>query len=348
MTTFDRMLWRAAGRLQRALEPPVTDFQLPHLNYRLGMMLPQLTESLSTALRKGWSVSADYARQQILTELECLQSKIQVALHAVKSAAERISLPTQRDLYDEFMALHGEFEMCCVNLREQTVSVETEPIVLDDVELGRFRIQLDWRQILNVKADPYTVAALSPRYPASSRQITHPHVAGTRLCEGDATMPIQRALKSGRLTDFFHIVNRVLHTYNADGPYAALEEWKAVACHACNEFVSGELEICGHCQQSICDGCWNSCAHCTESCCDACISSCACCSESCCANCLTDCSECEEQVCPNCFPSDTLCKACHAHSKSPIAETTTPAKTQQSPSEIAVQSAGLGEVVVPA
>lgn len=348
MITFNRLLWRAAGRLQRALEPPADDFQLPHLNYRLRTTLPQLTESLSTALRKGWSVSADYARKQVLSELWCLQSQIQVALHALESAANQISLPAQRDLYDEFVALDSEFEMCSVNLREQTVSVETEPIVLDDVELGRFRIQLDWRQIRNVNSHPYAVEALTPCYPASSRQIPHPHITGTRLCEGDGTVPIQQALRSGRLTDFFQIVNRVLHTYNSHGPYVALDDWRSVECHACGQLVSTEGDYCRNCQESVCESCSTWCAHCEESRCDACIGRCAGCDDGCCPNCLTTCSECEEQVCPNCFPSDTLCKACHALTTSPIAEDSDTATTQKSPSEIAVQSAGLGEVVVPA
>lgn len=330
MSTFNRVLWRAAERLQRALEPPPIDFQLPNLNDSRIRNLPRRANLLATALRKGWSLAVDVECDRALYDVLSFQSQIQAAMSEIEKTKLNRSVTAQAELYNEFVALEAEFVDCQVNLRDQTVSILTEPIVLQDVELGALRIQLNWKEILDVKARPYTVEALTPRYPASSRQIPHPHVAGTQLCEGDATVPIQQALRSGRLTDFFHIVDRVLHTYNSAGPYAELDEWNAVACHCCSELVSGEADSCGNCQQSICESCWNSCAHCAESRCDACIHSCACCGDSCCSHCLTSCSVCEEQVCPNCFPSDTLCKDCHAHTTSSTPESPGFAATEKS------------------
>ena len=51
-------------------------------------------------------------------------------------------LPTQRELFQEIIALEGEFDEVRLD-RKGTLSVVTEPIILDGFDLGRFEIALD-------------------------------------------------------------------------------------------------------------------------------------------------------------------------------------------------------------
>ncbi|MDB5385326.1 MAG: hypothetical protein JWM11_972 [Planctomycetaceae bacterium] len=343
MSKFNRLFWRAAGSLQRALEPPTTASIRLRLADSLLTTIPELTERLNSVQRRGWSRATTHVRGQVLSQLRRFHSQIQDGLDAFNAATLPSSIPTQKDLYDEFVALADEFEEYELDLKKRTISVVTESIVMDDIELGQFRIRLDWSEIPNTKNHAYAVEALTPCHPSSSHHITHPHVTSNCLCEGDATVPIRQALRSGRLTDFFQIVDVVLHTYNGDSPYATLSEWRSVECHSCGQQAAGDADYCSYCRDAVCESCWTSCQNCDESRCDACIRGCSCCDESICPNCLKTCLECDEQVCPTCLHSKTLCKACHAQTKSETPDTATNPEFQTATS---LQSAGLGQIAV--
>ena len=67
--------------------------------------------------------------------------------------------------------------------------VETEGIVLEDVELGAFRIVLHWERIGAGRA--YAVVALDPNCPVGRSDATHPHVEDHQLCEGAGATAIR-------------------------------------------------------------------------------------------------------------------------------------------------------------
>ena len=104
---------------------------------------------------------------------------------------------------------------------------------------------------------PYTIHALEPN-PAEGRpEVVHPHVDRHRLCEGDASMPIRRALDDGRLADFFALVRSVLRTYNPDSPYVELADWDAVVCFDCGDRCpSDDAATCEVCDRQMCRDCW--------------------------------------------------------------------------------------------
>ena len=69
------------------------------------------------------------------------------------------------------LALEDAFEDVQCDVEEHLISVTTEPVILDGIDLGRFQIRLDWEQLL--QPQPYTVVALDP-HPAESNRIGHP------------------------------------------------------------------------------------------------------------------------------------------------------------------------------
>ena len=51
--------------------------------------------------------------------------------------------PSLREIYAELMGLVDEFPEVEFDLRGHTLSVVTDPVTLDDMSLGPFRIELD-------------------------------------------------------------------------------------------------------------------------------------------------------------------------------------------------------------
>jgi hypothetical protein len=344
MSPFEPILWRAAGKIECILKSREVH-QLPVPPQRANYdVLHALTDQLATVRHRGWQKATESVALQLRVQLLHIQFQIKLALENVMICAEKQRSASQAEIYAELVALASEFEDFHVDLRKSKLSVITEDIVLDDLDLGRFRIILDLNEgLTNATSQPYTVEALSPCCPESRSDITHPHVLRNRLCEGDATAPLRQALRDGRLTDFFQIINQVLNTYNSDSPYASLKDWEGTECHACGNHISNVSSYCNLCNNQVCDDCGTYCQFCEASACDCCMDTCQCCEEACCPNCLKLCTECRKQVCPNCFNFNRICEACDDQSTS---ETTDTAPDQESDAEITVQSDRLGQVAV--
>ena len=193
-----------------------------------------------------------------------------------------------KDVFRDIVALEGEFDGVDVNLRAGTLSVVVGPITLLDVELGAFRIELDLDGVARAVSSPYAVIALTPHPAESNSDVTHPHVQDDALCEGAGREAIRRALREGRLLDFFMVVANILRTYNPNGPYVALADWSGARCGDCDDLVSPDrLGSCRDCAQSVCDDCSVACGQCQGACCGDCLSSCASCDEPRCQDCLS-------------------------------------------------------------
>ena len=109
-----------------------------------------------------------------------------------------------------------EFEAVDIDLGEHELSVTTDRIVLEGINLGSFKIRLDWHLLGFSSA--YRVMALDPNPAAKNEDITHPHVQDGNLCEGEGRSAVQAALEECRLYDFFLLVSRLLHTYGRGKP----------------------------------------------------------------------------------------------------------------------------------
>ena len=131
---------------------------------------------------------------------------------------------TLGDLVADLLALEREFGNRQIDLRCSVLSVETEPIVLEGMDLGRFRIALDWSRWEDDQ--PYDIIALEPNPAAGNSAVTHPHIEQDGLCTGEGRLPIRQALAEGRLFDLFLLIRQILSTYNPD-KRAALRCFKA-------------------------------------------------------------------------------------------------------------------------
>jgi hypothetical protein len=341
MPPFDPALWRLASRIQRQIAA-IPQPHIPALDHSLWLAARRIQERRVHITHRPWPATRHRLTSQLTATLCRLQEQLQSLTRALTNE-NHPELPSQRFLYEELVAVREEFEDFEFDLRKNTLSVTTDDIQLEGIELGRFRIQLDVPE-LSRGAHCYRVIALSPNRAASRDDATHPHVVDHELCEGDGALPLRMALRSGRLCDFFVIVDRILQTYNSSSAYVSLNSWEDDAtCECCGDRVPEYARYyCDACEQDTCEECATSCSHCGSSACDSCIERCPDCDKRSCAACLTSCRVCQQRCCPDC-QTDSLCEDCDAPETHD--EETIPATV---PAVATVQSDSLGETLVPA
>jgi hypothetical protein len=307
MTTFSRLLVRTAARIQaHYLEtprplPPLPDFAWAECQ--------RLTRLVRHAQRFGWTTTARRLEPSLQRALGRLTDELgQITGQFTTHPAPIV--PSLRELYDELVAIHEEFEHVRIELRHSLLIVQTDPIVLDDVDLGRFEIRLQWDRLQ--RASPYWIRALDPRPAAVDASLYHPHVRDEVLCEGEGKQAIRNTLARGYLSEFFLVVARILETYNGGSAYASLANWEGRLCTDCGDVADEEgCRECSRCHDLLCSDCSQTCVGCDRDFCGECIGRCEGCEERCCNGCLSSCSACEGHYCDECL-SDGLCEICTA------------------------------------
>ena len=227
-----RLRLRWALRIQSQFRPPP---EAPGPYPLEQWIAVQRCHRLETKARqRGWFAAARRIRGHLMRAIADFQE-------AMISWQRQLQQPTAavltlRQLLQELASLDAEFSQVDYDLAPGTLAVVTEPIVLEDIDLGPFRIELQLGDRQHMFG--YQVIAIEPRAAAADDEVTHPHVRNGHLCEGEGTLPIRRALADGRLFDFFQIVQQILLTYNAGSAYIPLDDWNGVACVACGDSVS--------------------------------------------------------------------------------------------------------------
>ena len=303
-----------ANRIQEAL------MALKHVRYldltrQLASLTGQLqqltTESrkMGTSIAKGWLSAAQTGCEKVSR----LLGEVEYCVPRIRPLAEKPlkETPTLSTLIEELDALEEKFGEIEFDTAKNTLSVITEPITLEDINLGRFKVQLELNKLDHLYySSPYFVIALEPNPAATNDSVTHPHVSDEKLCEGDGCAAIRAALEEGRICDFFVLVRSILNTYSADSPYVRLDDWEGSACYDCGRTMSSEdTYYCEHCEHDYCGECSTYCRRCEETVCLGCSGQCSYCQEMLCRNCVSKCEECGELFCESCLKDD-LCPNC--------------------------------------
>jgi hypothetical protein len=298
MPAFDRMLWRTASRIAEALRdqrPLLSAVGLPSGAWE---ELQRLVQRRDDATRRGWSCATTDLCRQLQMRLKWLVTDLNAAAARLDQVAA--PLPAVGDLYQELLALQQEFDEVVINLKATLITVTTDAIALDGLDLGRFDLVWDWSRL--DEHDALRVVAREPNGPADRDDITHPHVQDECLCEGEATVPLRQALESGRLGDYFLILRQTLETYNPRSAYVNLHDWHGLDCENCGATRSrDDLFGCDNCDNRVCEDC---------------LERCATCSTSACRSCLYLCETCDQFFCPRCWPTglqpvSLVCRSCH-------------------------------------
>lgn len=303
---------------------------------------------LRLAGQRRWQAAIDGLRDQLAYSLRDLRGELERLEREVTRPRHEPQVQSPHEIYDDLVTLERDFEGLRIDLKGQLLSVETDSIMLEEVDFGRFQIELDWSDVGQARS--YEVKALDP-YPAQAdSEVVHPHVRENSLCEGEGQGPIRRALEQGRLLDFFLLVRQILETYNPGSAYESIDKWESgLSCGDCGHRMSGDDSSgCGRCGRDLCDECVSSCGDCGDYYCPGCLSECNSCAELFCNGCLKSCEVCDKKLCGGCL-TDDLCSECleqreeEQDAEEPEADG---AVVEAAPA--AVHALCLGEVAVPA
>lgn len=312
---------------QAAPAPKLLD--LPESNWSELVRWNDLTQK---AFQRGWRSAAQSCLQRFIPELHDLVRELERIQWNLPQEETPKPLPSIAEIHADLVAIQGEFEGFRIDPAKHLLAVHTESLVLDDVELGRFRIELRWDQLKD--HTPYKTVPLEANSASTNPDVSHPHVQNDWLCEGNGQDAIHAALAEGRLLDFFLLVRQVLRTYNRASAFVPLQDWESAECYDCGELV-GEIGECARCRSSVCGDCLTGCHDCEECYCSSCIGRCPACSASSCQQCLCDCCQCHESFCMECL-DDGICSECERK----LAEV--------APAQASVQPNGVCQAPVPA
>lgn len=299
--------YRAAIDILQALQDARTPRPLTVLDESI-RQCERWRRRLELANAKNWTAAANDAADKLRGALDTLRLRSGHAIDDLTRLTKPRLKPTASSIFQDIEGLRGEFENVTIDPARKQLSVKTSYISFEYVELGSFEICLRWAFIN--QSVSYDVLALDPNCPSSNDSVTHPHVQGDSLCEGEGADAIRRALDEGRIYDFFCIVDHVLQNYNPDSAYVQIEVWNGVSCKACGDDVdTDEVVGCCKCETELCLDCSTSCESCVDRFCSECISSCECCGDDICQMCLKSCDDCGDSFCKTCLFEGT-CDDC--------------------------------------
>lgn len=311
----DKQIVQVAGMIQEVLLK-LRKSRYVECMQRLSLFMSKVqsvthdSRRLALSLSRDWFAAAERCCKGIGRQL----NEIPYAVCTAENILNRrdVKVPNLSVIAEEIRALRDEFGDVEFNWDEEALCAVTEPITLEEVYLGRFRIALYIERLGELYHQvPYFVMAIDPHPAATDEAVTHPHVSNEQVCEGDGGAAIRAALEAGRLTDFFTLVRSILTTYNPESPYVPLADWHGTPCYECGYVMDSENSYyCTYCENAVCDECSAVCESCAEVVCKSCACACEICERSLCPHCAkTKCSQCESVCCASCL-DDGLCPDC--------------------------------------
>jgi hypothetical protein len=331
-------LLRMALRIARALHIPANDHPLELETEALiaeSSLLRSTWRRICRCRQRHWHLAADRLQRSLQNQARNIEHWCRPLLQPRQSS---VSPPDPMEIRRELLAIEEEFGAVEIDLKLRTIRAVTDPVALEEIELGPFAIELHASRLGHGRgSDCFRILALEPNPAASNESVTHPHVSDGVLCPGEASAPIREALNSGRLLDAFCLVRSVLSTYNAASPYVRLEDWTGVACADCGYSTDHDnLSFCPACEKDYCEECISICEICEESCCSGCLERDRQSGRYCCPSCRHTCAECERTVDHDSFDEESeLCPECRQQQEEneDDHDTTDPTQTAEVPTE---------------
>lgn len=273
-------------------------------------MLFSLRRQVDKAEAHGWRLASVRLSQRFASVLRA----VDVSLSGLREQSQLITpvAPSLRDLMAELRQLDDEFGTVTIDTKRQFLSVRTDTIVLDRMNLGAFDLRLHWPRLAHrSEADCFEIVAEDEsKASAANPDVTHPHVRDGQLCAGDAAVPLRRALGEGRLFDAFAMIRSVLENYNPHSAFVTLADWLGISCDSCGcRLGPDDRYVCNRCGRDVCEDCTSSCLCCGNTECETCQVHCGVCEAHWCARRLVVSARSSLRCCPNCLRT---CSACGA------------------------------------
>lgn len=318
----DRKLWNSAERIVAALQKNRQATAVPRLPLQHQSELLRLQRQAEKAQQRGWWAAAHCVRQELSTRGQWFVNDLQRFVIEVQTRSDE-PCATVGDIYRDVLALMAEFKYVHVDRPETTVSVVTERIILNEIDLGPFEVIWNWS--LLGEGEELRVVPLEPNPAGENEDVCHPHVRDNALCLGDASLPLERAFQAGRLFDAFLILRQVLQTYNPQSAYVRLADWNGGSCELCDASMSeDEGGHCERCQTVLCEECLRFCIRCGDGLCPDCRKTCLSCHEPVCSRCRPVVTGPQSQLCQYCYDEEMAADEDSAEDEDPAAVPETP------------------------
>jgi len=307
-----RKAWQVRCRMARHIEAALNHRQSldPGWTPLLAHWLrgQRLFELLQTIRQKKWNRAQRWLSSRLPDQFAVVREHLHHYLQDPRWSG-RPSRLSFRDLVSELVGLEDEFARVELDLRKRLIKVTTDPITLQEVDLGGYEITLE---VNSLRDSPrYRIRSCDGVASASDSSLCHPHVSHGSLCEGDGRLAIAAALETGRLGDFLVIVRQILETYNPGSAYVSLEDWEGFPCGDCGDLLDrDESSSCYTCGTCLCSSCTIDCSDCDEPHCSGCLTDCEDCHRGCCERCVRTCVECRRPCCDYCRSTAGRCESC--------------------------------------
>jgi hypothetical protein len=147
LTKQRRLEVRAAARIREHLTRQADRVNLDVLPVRQWEELQKSAGQLRLIQARGWLVAGEFVKRD-------LSYAVQRLLHELQTFHTQLAWPRQRtpaaaaaEILADLQELAEEFEEAEIDLQAAKITVRTEPIALEDFNLGAFRVVLSWNQI---------------------------------------------------------------------------------------------------------------------------------------------------------------------------------------------------------
>ena len=151
---IERPLLRMATAILDSLRQAVVEPPVPVLPQRDWERAQQLRRQLLIARDRGWQGAAEELLWDFKGAVRNLSRYVDACCREIDNLPDASPEPTLnlRQMYDELDALQTEFGEFDCDLKKTTISIVTDSITLEEIDLGSFQIVLHWDRLNQPRA----------------------------------------------------------------------------------------------------------------------------------------------------------------------------------------------------
>ena len=228
----------------------VQDLPKPALSAQAWQQLEAQIRRLSRALQKRWQRAAQRIQTDLAYDIRSLQHELDKVINR-RCEANIFKIPAVGEVYSDLLTLHDEFEEVTCQDGARTLSVRTSRIILDEIDLGSFEIELSWQS--HDSLPEYRVIARSRIQPAKTTALRIPTSAMKVLCEGDARGAIRQLSSKVAFTTSSRSCIAYCRPMPLVGRLSSLMTGKEYRCSDCGcRVAESDSFVCYHCDAALC------------------------------------------------------------------------------------------------
>jgi hypothetical protein len=127
-----------------------------------------LLQRIHQCRNRNWNHAAELLQERVERALSRCSEPLQETSRQVPASGRRPYVQCPHEISRDLVALADKFEKMTIDASNRTLSVTTEPVVPEEINIGRFEIRQHWNRIGERR--PYEVVAVQPNSAGQSRE----------------------------------------------------------------------------------------------------------------------------------------------------------------------------------